>query len=310
MVETPIAKPNDPSQQLVSEYRSDMYVGAHPPTPSAEQCLIAVLLEALDPYLRSGRPFKNSLRAMPSRRLHKSRRSCWRNPLVVFILTFLALGSLRFRHRRRQRRTITTSYTEIERGSTPRGVPFVKYQAIDSKTGKTLTVQQWANDIIQYQANAAVLNNILAAAPYDAFFWEVRPVDANQQPEMEFVVVDAPALFSFARSKADETAFARYLGTRQAAAAFDNLGGDARLIAPTNQQRETSPYSDLAAFCRGAPAKQIYSVWQQVAKEYLKRLESAKSAVWLSTCGLGVPWLHFRLDSVPKYYTYDPYTQP
>jgi len=28
---------------------------------------------------------------------------------------------------------------------------------------------------------------------------------------------------------------------------------------------------------------------------------------WLSTAGLGVYWLHLRLDSRPKYYRYQPY---
>ena len=31
--------------------------------------------------------------------------------------------------------------------------------------------------------------------------------------------------------------------------------------------------------------------------------------VWLSTSGMGVPWLHMRLDQVPKYYTYEPFAQ-
>lgn len=30
--------------------------------------------------------------------------------------------------------------------------------------------------------------------------------------------------------------------------------------------------------------------------------------IWLNTAGAGVPWLHIRLDSRPKYYRYQPYT--
>ena len=29
--------------------------------------------------------------------------------------------------------------------------------------------------------------------------------------------------------------------------------------------------------------------------------------VWLSTAGMGVSWLHLRLDSQPKYYRHGPY---
>ncbi len=31
------------------------------------------------------------------------------------------------------------------------------------------------------------------------------------------------------------------------------------------------------------------------------------SKLWVSTSGAGVYWLHLRLDSYPKYYTYSPY---
>jgi hypothetical protein len=36
-----------------------------------------------------------------------------------------------------------------------------------------------------------------------------------------------------------------------------------------------------------------------------RRLSSAP--LWLSTSGLGVAWLHVRLDERPKYYTHAPY---
>jgi len=29
--------------------------------------------------------------------------------------------------------------------------------------------------------------------------------------------------------------------------------------------------------------------------------------LWISTAGLGVTWLHVRIDSSPKYYTHAPY---
>jgi hypothetical protein len=29
--------------------------------------------------------------------------------------------------------------------------------------------------------------------------------------------------------------------------------------------------------------------------------------IWLSTAGMGVAWLHIRLDERPKYYSHKPY---
>ena len=28
---------------------------------------------------------------------------------------------------------------------------------------------------------------------------------------------------------------------------------------------------------------------------------------WLSTAGMGIPWVHVRIDSYPKYYRFPPY---
>jgi hypothetical protein len=64
----------------------------------------------------------------------------------------------------------------------------------------------------------------------------------------------------------------------------------------------------LAAFVRLAPAQQQSALWRSVGEAMQRRL--SKKPVWLSTAGAGVPWLHVRLDDLPKYYGYRPYRQP
>ena len=57
---------------------------------------------------------------------------------------------------------------------------------------------------------------------------------------------------------------------------------------------------------------QIMNLWKQVGETMQLRLESDAvdgKRVWLSTSGLGVPWLHVRLDSEPKYYTWTEYKE-
>ena len=50
--------------------------------------------------------------------------------------------------------------------------------------------------------------------------------------------------------------------------------------------------------------------WKLVALQYMEALEERHPGpVWLSTSGEGVAWLHFRLDSDPKYYQYRPFAE-
>ena len=62
---------------------------------------------------------------------------------------------------------------------------------------------------------------------------------------------------------------------------------------------------DLAAFLRGAPKLQIQATWKAAASALRQTLGTRPT--WLSTSGLGVPWVHLRLDRFPKYYQFDPY---
>ena len=87
---------------------------------------------------------------------------------------------------------------------------------------------------------------------------------------------------------------------------FPNLGGDAIMVVPCPRAAD-SVYGHLASFVRNAAESQVHSLWQSVGEAMRKRL--SEKAVWLSTAGLGVSWLHVRLDSRPKYYGYAPFKQ-
>jgi len=87
---------------------------------------------------------------------------------------------------------------------------------------------------------------------------------------------------------------------------FPNLGGDAVLIAPC-PRGHVDAYPHLAAFLRQGEKDQIRKLWQVAAETLLDRLSD--TPVWLSTAGIGVAWLHLRLDTRPKYYRYRPYAE-
>ena len=151
----------------------------------------------------------------------------------------------------------------------------------------------------------AFFSRLLADAPYGAYFWETPPVTRQTagQP-FECVLVDAPVLDGVT---ADDGAFARYFPkSADDVVDFPNLGRDAWLVVPCPRGPQ-QVHAHLAAFVRGAPATQQQAFWQRLGGVAGDRLSA--EPLWLSTSGLGVYWLHVRLDSLPKYYTWRPYAR-
>lgn len=162
-------------------------------------------------------------------------------------------------------------------------------------------VESWQSDA-EFRA---FFISLLEEAPFAAYFWETPPITGPTFARpFEFVLVDSASL---ARMHADSSDFSGYFdaaGSDEAAVGFSNLGDDAFLIAPCPRAPEPA-YTHLAAFVRKAPKEQQHALWQAVGAAVERRLDARP--LWLSTSGGGVPWLHVRLDSRPKYYTYDPY---
>jgi hypothetical protein len=141
----------------------------------------------------------------------------------------------------------------------------------------------------------------LKSSEFPAYFWEHPPLNnANIESSAEFVLVNAPVL---ATLQPNAAAFRSYF-TGDAVVTFRNLGGDAVLIAPSPLDA-SSDYAHLAAFLHTAPDSQVHTLWQNVARSVAQSLSD--EPMWLSTSGLGVAWLHIRLDSSPKYYQHRPY---
>lgn len=138
-----------------------------------------------------------------------------------------------------------------------------------------------------------------------AFFWETPPVtSATVQQIFECVVIAAPSL---GRTGADPSSFREHLADvppERGVVCFPSLRGDALLVVPA-PRAEPDVYAHLASFVRGAPANQQHELLEAVAAAMRGRI--GPEPTWLSTAGLGVPWLHVRLDSTPKYYRFDAY---
>ncbi len=149
--------------------------------------------------------------------------------------------------------------------------------------------------------------SVLRAIPLTAYCWETPPLTrASMNNPFMCVFVDSPGLL---RSKADAAPFAAHFQahSENAAVIFESLGKDAMLVAPCPIDTQTS-YAHLAAFIRSASDTQSNQFWKIVEDGLGRRIGSAP--IWLSTAGLGVSWLHIRMDSKPKYYRHRPYASP
>ena len=185
-------------------------------------------------------------------------------------------------------------------------------QALDHQTSKT-TISLGARllttgEVLQlWQENetfARSFTSMITQSAFDAFFWETPPLTStNLDRPFEFVLVSAPSLLGLLP---DPLAFAKHFRTNpsEQIVTFSNLGGDATLVVPT-PQAEHEVYAHLASFLRRAPEQQSSALWRHLGRALSSRLSSAP--IWLSTAGMGVSWLHVRLDSQPKYFRHTPY---
>lgn len=167
------------------------------------------------------------------------------------------------------------------------------------------TALTFADVIALWRSDAAFRafwTQCLRDVSFAACCWECPPLTprAMRRP-FECVVVDSPALID---SAADLMPFAAHFRLREPVAVFDNLGRDAVLIAPCPTSAHTD-YAHLASFLATAEVAQIDAFWKALGDT--AALHRGEHPLWISTAGLGVAWLHVRLDRQPKYYRHPAY---
>jgi hypothetical protein len=165
----------------------------------------------------------------------------------------------------------------------------------------------WAAALAGWREGGAFEQAFVAAlleSPFEAYLWETPPLSAATTARpFEWVLVRNDFL---ARVEPDDFAFAEHIRGERGIRSFDNLGGDARLIVPCAEDVPAA-YPHLAAFVRLAPRAQVRSLWSALASAVEERLARSSKPCWVSTSGLGVFWVHVRVDEQPKYYAHAPY---
>lgn len=161
----------------------------------------------------------------------------------------------------------------------------------------------WQNDA----GCRAVFLDALSQTRFSAYFWEMPPIArGGADIPYECVIIESRAL---ARLAPDPEAFSpNFEQTNEAVITFSNLGGDALLVVP-RQIGEVAAYAHLGVFLRHGPEKQMHEFLQTLGRAAEQELRDRAQPIWISTSGLGVAWLHARLDSRPKYYQHRPYRE-
>jgi len=147
--------------------------------------------------------------------------------------------------------------------------------------------------------------SLFTACGFHSYSWETPPITASRiKRDFEFVIHNLPT----PTRSPDLQTYSEYFDTKTAVegiVAFENLGRDALLVVPS-PYRPDADYSGLAQFFRDAPIAQQRALWRELAKHANNQLSDIP--LWVSVAGGGINWLHIRLDSIPKYYRYAPYT--
>ncbi len=145
-------------------------------------------------------------------------------------------------------------------------------------------------------------SDLLSKADFAAYFWEHPPFTrAELSLDYEFVLVNSSQL---PRIKANPKPFQGFFNKKSLIVDFPNLRGDAHLVVPVALHSDTD-YSHLASFLCSAEKKQIDQFWKKVGHTFKQKINH--NPLWLSTHGLGVAWLHVRIDQRPKYYHHSNY---
>ena len=140
-----------------------------------------------------------------------------------------------------------------------------------------------------------------------AFFWEMPAINtATLIRPYEFVTINSPHLATVSPDPRSFAGHFNHAAGPVTVISFPNLGRDAVFVVP-KPVAASAGYGHMATFLRTAPIQQQHELLQTLAKAVLAKV--GERPLWISTSGLGVYWLHVRLDSWPKYYTYSPYRE-
>lgn len=130
-----------------------------------------------------------------------------------------------------------------------------------------------------------------------SFIWRTSKIASDEHIPVETEFIEEPRL----NVKQDYSAFSEQLENSRNKYVIDfmNLSGDTVLVVPMPKKNKN--FSNLKEFIDNATLAQQKALWKRVVTVARKLMKNNKY-VWISTHGLGVPYLHVRVSTIPKYY--------
>lgn len=129
------------------------------------------------------------------------------------------------------------------------------------------------------------------------FFWETSYIDKEMKEEYDEKFIESERL---EQQEYNPEAFLEYIenSDNDYVTSFPNLKKDSMLVIPIPR---SSNFTSLKFFMDFSSDRQYRYFWRRVAEE-IENMLLEHEGVWVSTHGLGVPYLHVRIDTYPKYY--------
>lgn len=137
-------------------------------------------------------------------------------------------------------------------------------------------------------------------------FWEHPRLNKSTVDQAYECVITQTDTFS--GRTANFRPFAREMRPGERIGSFPNLSGEALLVVPNQSDEISCNGRDLISFLRTAPEKLMHEFWARVGQETAAAIDAGSPFQFLSTHGLGVLWLHVRLEERGKYYSFKAYS--
>ncbi len=178
-------------------------------------------------------------------------------------------------------------------------------QVTAQRDGRPASYREVLDALSSNEAFQSDLTQTITSCGYQAIRFETpaATIDTLMQP-FECVLVNSPGLDRAPDAESFIEQFEEHDPDLNVIV-FSNLGGDATMIVP-RPITGNDPYTHLLDFLINAPMHQVHELWSSIGSTMLDLVGNEPR--WLNTAGGGVPWLHVRIDSRPKYYNYRPYT--